>query len=243
MPKVLFPTISPNALIRLYAGSNSGPVATRDLLAFHLREGNIRTRAWNTWLSNEVSLREAWKSGPAPENSLARPRKISSDRNVKSSLWWDSKNWAHDVDQWQFRKNRFTITLCERPLSRLMLKGLRFHGGDVKACFDPRSRDESRRSPGRTTDRDQWRLFWYEIIKLIQDGSKDFGVLGLESNEKVGSRVINKLTSTFERDDEQLVADVERSAPFKLKEEVVREEVKALRRKFNLSRGTPASSR
>ena len=61
--------ISPKRAISLYSSMNGGPVHTREILALCLREGQLRCRATNKWVSHKESLSEAWKYRSKPKET------------------------------------------------------------------------------------------------------------------------------------------------------------------------------
>lgn len=130
MAKSGYKKVPPRALIKRYSEVNYGPAATRDLLAFHLREGNIQARAPRVWVSTEKNSQAAWRREPSPDTSESKNDKTS--RVIKCGSWRRSRDWLSDVISWDLKKNRFFITLQQDPPKRLMFRGIYFHGGDVK---------------------------------------------------------------------------------------------------------------
>lgn len=225
MSKVKFKALSTQRIINLYSRDNGGPLATRDLLGFYVREGLILCRCKERWISDEADIPTAWKR--RPETLAIAANQKERLLTVSKREWNQSVDWVSDRENWQVKNGRIAISLKGGRF--LMIKGLRFHGGMVKDMFHPKSK----KRPGKSTDKLQWRMFWHEVIRYIQDGREDFGRLQskpMSSNEKLAKTVYE------EHEDNKIAADLEKRLTFNLSYAEVLKEVKALRKEFGLTR-------
>lgn len=232
--------LSARKVLELFAAENGGPVGTRDLLAFHLREGNVEARARHKWASIEQSVAEAWTTAPPPKN-ISEKSRLKKKHVVKASEWRASVDWINDVQSWDFKRSRFHITISLNPLRRIMLKDIRFHAGEVSSYFSIKGK----KRPGAKPELAQWRMFWHRIIAIMQDGRDDFGGLthpDVSSNIKLRNKI-----SDLKKDDKQpdwlaqIAKRIDETSAFTLKDDAMLEEITKLRKKFKLTKRTGVS--
>jgi hypothetical protein len=218
-------------LIDAYAPYRGGPVAVREELAFHLRERNIRAKARYISISKEPELLSAWRNETARQKHLTDPKPKRA--SIASKNWWNSVDWQADQSEWDFRRGRFHVTLSREPSERLLFSNIRFNSADVQKHFG-----QPKNKPGAPRDADQWRLFWFEVIRLIQNGRQDFGLLqdaGYASNEKLTGKVVEHLSGSQD-DSAEIASRIRRRLRFDLGSETISNEVKLLRRHFGLTK-------
>lgn len=244
MSKSKFKAISFQRVLELHSGFYGGPALTRDLLAFHLRAGRIRARCKFRKRITGESLQQGWRE------ALAAFKKQKSEgevefRDIPKTLWWRSVDWKADCDSWKLRQSGLCVTTSEEPRARSFMLGVRFHSGDVRNSFDPTKRRRGNRLVGELQNKEAWREFWHEIIRLVQDGRADLGLLHhprLSSGEKLTNHFASDrdaLDDAGQLDEcsiDQIVALVDRRIPIALSHESIGEEVKELRKAFNLTR-------
>lgn len=228
--------LSARKLLDLFAADNGGPVGTRDLLAFHLREGNVSARAFHRWESVGQSLAEAWATGSIPKNVTNKER-LKKKHAVKSSEWRASVDWLNDVHSWDFKRSRFQITISLNPTRRIMLQDIRFHAGESSAHLSVKGK----KRPGAKPDIDQWRMFWHRIIAIMQEGRDDFGGLtqpDVSSNDKLAKQVHELTIPKVSKPDwlQEITKQLDETSQFTLSYDALHKEVTELRKRFKLTR-------
>lgn len=228
-----FPTV-----LSLYAKKNGGPLNTRLLLATAMREGKLRVKAGQMWESGEPSLLRAWRQAPPLEKIDDKVQRKICNR----SLWWKSVRWLEDVYDWDLSRGRLVITLQERPLKRLLMKGVRLHSGDAKNVLTGNSVDVSSSQPSGF-NKENWRWFWHEMVVLAAGSRKEVQNSELAcftSDEKLLEAIKKRVQSESEilagkeLDDEELAKALTNRSPDVLQSETVHLEIKAFRQALKL---------
>lgn len=216
--------ISAKKALSLYSEMRGGPYLATQLLAFHLREGNIRVRARHVWISKEPSLRRAWRNEPDKDDF--KNRTFNEEADVKKDIWRRSIDWNRDVSLWDINRGRFVVTLSNEPDKRIMIRGLRFHSGDARKTLDVPKNHKARNAPN------EWREFWHEIIRLARPEDGSLGQL--ESTEFNSD---DKLAANFPSDfDRDLASSIEERTGYAISSNAILEEVSALRKALRLTR-------
>jgi hypothetical protein len=234
-----FKAISPARAIRLYERLNGGPVQTRDMIAFWLREGKIRARAQHVWESSELSIAEAWRREPDKE-AHAKYTKLKKSNDVPTATWWKSLDWTRDVADWNLRRGRFHITTSTKPPTRIMLKRVRLHSDDIRKLLAPGFIDFSKSGIKKI---DAWRMFWHEVVRLALKTAPS-GSISVLSSFKSDDRVLDAITEALEFE-EELLSDEKIEAistsianrqPFDLSPKSALEEIDLLRKALKFKR-------
>lgn len=235
-----FKAISPARAIALYASLNGGPVHTREIIALGLREGKIRSRAQHVWTSPEKSITEAWRNEPDRE-SYAKYTKLKNSDDVSTGTWWKSVDWSRDVVDWNFRRGRLHVTCSNDPLTRLMLKRVRLHSGDVlKLLVHSDSINFTKTSIKKI---DSWRMFWHEVVLLALKTTPEGSVSHL-SSFKSDDSVLSAITDGIEFEEdllsdnnvEEVSATIASRQPFNLSSKSALEEINLLRKALKFKR-------
>ena len=196
--------LSPVKVLQSFAHPNHGVAATRDLLGFHLREGNIRARARFIVESREQKLRTAWKLADSEAEAL--PDETKRFQEIPTALWWKSVDWMRDVADWNFSRSEFVITTQAKPVRRLLLDGVRFHSDDCRRHLHPGALGEPENYTKPLRDKDKWRDFWHQVIVLIQDGRTDFGAFATSKYKSDAAAADEIFTLLTPGDDPELKA-------------------------------------
>jgi hypothetical protein len=230
-------------IIQLYSNMNGGPAHTRAILALAMREGTIRTRFTSKWTTDESSLLRAWK--------MKRPDVVTENLDSKSkwtyikrSFWHRSVCWLDDVSDWDFKLNRFHVTISLAPRQRILLSDVRFHNVDTRRVLATGALKLA--STSAMPRQDSWRLFWHEVIKLAtNNGSllEQSDLAAFTSDDSAFTQIYKVLCEDNEissdRSDQAVDAlgDIIASrSPYGLSPSAIVSEIKALRQAFSLTR-------
>ena len=233
-------SISAQKVLRLYAESNGGIVATRDLLAFHLREGHIRVRSGHVMKSDALTYGQAWRESARTYRTYREDNDIKL-KNVPVGRWWRSADWLADRDSWKLHRSALCVTISVSPPVRIMMRYVRFNSADIRNCFDPSSRQQAFKQVGRSSEKIQWRMFWHEVVRLIKnDPQHEYGLLNAsEYNgaDKTADKIRDHLLEKGEYyTDDEVAETIEGRLAFRLSFESVKKEVQSLRTAMGLSR-------
>ena len=158
MPKTIVEWIPAFEAMMKFERHLGGRSLAGDSLAEYIRDGTLRAKAGEMWVSEEPTVKKAWKN-------LEERRTAKRDVELKPLYFRTDKCWAVDKAEWRWAFNKFSVTLREDPPKRRMMADVTLNERDlisITGAKDPRSGG----SPGKT---EEWTAYWHAVVQFAVD--------------------------------------------------------------------------
>jgi hypothetical protein len=152
--------IDAEAAMKMVEKILNGRGEAKRAIAECLRDGDIRSKASQFWVSKDRRVEDAWRKD-------AHKFDQGFDVEIKTRIFRASKQWGLDQEDWRWPANNFSIAHRKSPsIQRYMLSGMMLHRHDVEKVILRRN-PTGVGSPGKP---EQWTAFWFALIELEREG-------------------------------------------------------------------------
>lgn len=139
-----------------------GSAATKAMIADRMRDGRLKCRAKEIWISDAINTATAWRTGHVGVVIL--------DAEIKPSVWKASKRWAADQSRWKWASSRFSVTRRIKPGQRQMIVGVRFMLSEIEALKSDPVPPKSRKGIGGATAKfEQRNAAWIAAMRMLRN--------------------------------------------------------------------------
>ena len=139
-----------------------GSAATKAMIADRMRDGRLKCRAKETWISDAINTATAWRTGPVGE--------VIFDAEIKPSVWKASKRWPADQSRWKWVSSRFSVTRRIRPSQRQMVVGVSFKLSEIEALKSGPVLPKSRKGIGGAIAKfEQRNAAWIAAMRMLSN--------------------------------------------------------------------------